>query len=103
MSRRTHPSRGFTLIELLVVISIIALLIAILLPALQAARNAARAAVCLSNQRQLGIALRVYSGEYGFRTFSHMKPVMRRGWWPDPDLRYAPYTDRKFKLLRKLR
>ncbi len=44
-----------------------------------------------------------YSGEYGFRTFSHMKPVMRRGWWPDPDLRYAPYTDRKFKLLRKLR
>jgi aldehyde dehydrogenase (NAD+) len=44
-----------------------------------------------------------YSGEYGFRTFSHMKAVMRRGWWPDPDLRYAPYTDGKFKLLRKLR
>lgn len=44
-----------------------------------------------------------YSGEYGFKTFSHMKPVMRRGWWPDPDLRYAPYTDRKFRLLRKLR
>lgn len=44
-----------------------------------------------------------YSGEYGFKTFSHMKPVMKRGWWPDPDLRYAPYTDRKFKLLRKLR
>ena len=44
-----------------------------------------------------------YSGEYGFRTFSHMKAVMRRGWWPDFDLRYAPYTERKFKLLRKLR
>ncbi len=44
-----------------------------------------------------------YSGEYGFKTFSHMKPVMKRGWWPDPDLRYAPYTDKKFKLLRKLR
>ncbi|MDJ0751262.1 MAG: aldehyde dehydrogenase family protein [Woeseiaceae bacterium] len=43
-----------------------------------------------------------YSGEYGFQTFSHMKPVMRRGWWPDPDLRYAPYTDRKLRLLRKL-
>ena len=43
-----------------------------------------------------------YSGEYGFRTFSHMKPVLKRGWWPDPDLRYAPYTDKKFKLLRKL-
>jgi len=44
-----------------------------------------------------------YSGEYGFRTFSHFKAVMRRGWWPDFDLRYAPYTDRKFNLLRKLR
>ena len=44
-----------------------------------------------------------YSGEYGFRTFSHFKPVMRRGWWPDPNLRYAPYTDKKFSLLRKLR
>ena len=44
-----------------------------------------------------------YSGEYGFRTFSHMKAVMRRGWWPDFDLRYAPYTDKKFRLLRKLR
>ena len=44
-----------------------------------------------------------YSGEYGFRTFSHMKAVMKRGWWPDLDVRYAPYTDRKFRLLRKLR
>ena len=43
-----------------------------------------------------------YSGEYGFRTFSHMKAVMKRGWWPDPDLRYAPFNDRKFRLLRKL-
>ena len=44
-----------------------------------------------------------YSGEYGFRTFSHMKAVMKRGWWPDPALRYAPFTDKKFKMLRKLR
>lgn len=44
-----------------------------------------------------------YSGEYGFRTFSHMKPVMRRGWWPDLDLRYAPFTDKKLNRLRKLR
>jgi aldehyde dehydrogenase (NAD+) len=44
-----------------------------------------------------------YSGEYGFTTFSHMKAVMRRGWWPDLDVRYAPYTDGKFRLLRKLR
>ena len=44
-----------------------------------------------------------YSGEYGFKTFSHMKAVMKRGWWPDVALRYAPYTDKKFNLLRKLR
>ena len=44
-----------------------------------------------------------YSGEYGFRTFSHMKAVMRRGWWPDLAVRYAPFTDKKFSLLRKLR
>lgn len=44
-----------------------------------------------------------YSGKRGFDTFSHMKAVMKRGWWPDLDLRYAPYTDKKFKLLRKIR
>ena len=44
-----------------------------------------------------------YSGKRGFETFSHMKAVMKRGWWPDLDVRYAPYTSKKFKLLRKLR
>jgi len=59
--RRRH---GFTLIELLVVISIIALLIGILLPALAAAREVARSAACLSNQRQLGIGVFTYQGDY---------------------------------------
>lgn len=44
-----------------------------------------------------------YSGEHGFRTFSHMKAVLKRRWWPDLAVRYAPYTDKKFSLLRKLR
>jgi aldehyde dehydrogenase (NAD+) len=44
-----------------------------------------------------------YSGEHGFRTFSHMKAVMKRAWWPDFALRYAPYTEKKFKTLRKIR
>lgn len=44
-----------------------------------------------------------YSGKRGFETFSHMKAVMKRGWWPDLDIRYAPYTEKKFKWLRKLR
>ncbi|MDH4055036.1 MAG: aldehyde dehydrogenase family protein [Gammaproteobacteria bacterium] len=44
-----------------------------------------------------------YSGQRGFETFSHMKAVMKRGWWPDLELRYAPHSEKKLKILRKLR
>lgn len=54
---------GFTLIELLVVISIIALLIGILLPALGGARESARRVQCLSNQRQVVIAMSTYAAD----------------------------------------
>jgi prepilin-type N-terminal cleavage/methylation domain-containing protein/prepilin-type processing-associated H-X9-DG protein len=55
---------GFTLIELLVVIAIIAILAAILFPVFAQARDNARKATCLSNQKQLMLAHRMYMSDY---------------------------------------
>ena len=60
----TGNRRGFTLIELLVVIAIIAILAAILFPVFAQAREKARGASCLSNMKQIGTGLIMYSQDY---------------------------------------
>ena len=56
--------RGFTLVELLVVIGIIAVLIAMLMPTLSRAKESTRRIQCMSDLRQLGNAVMMYTQEF---------------------------------------
>jgi len=68
----TGAPRGATAVELAVVVTIIAVLLGLIVPAIQAAREAARRAQCVSNLRQLGIALNSYHSVHDMFAPDHL-------------------------------
>ncbi|MEM8715631.1 MAG: aldehyde dehydrogenase family protein, partial [Cyanobacteria bacterium P01_G01_bin.4] len=43
-----------------------------------------------------------YHGKFTFDTFSHYKSVLKKGLWLDLKWRYAPYTEKGLKQIRKI-
>jgi prepilin-type N-terminal cleavage/methylation domain-containing protein/prepilin-type processing-associated H-X9-DG protein len=63
LSRDNRRHSAFTLVELLVVIGIVSVLMGVVVPALASARASARKIACLSNLRQIGMAVHSYAND----------------------------------------
>lgn len=81
--------KGFTLIELLVVIAIIAILAAILFPVFAQARDKARQMACLSNTKQIALAIYQYAQDYDEVLPVYGANAQGRGRW---QFQLLPYT-----------
>jgi len=75
----TRRQKGFTLIELLVVIAIIGILAAMLFPVFAKARESARRIQCLSNVKNIAMAIQMYTSDWD------------RFWPTDHDMRVINY------------
>jgi prepilin-type N-terminal cleavage/methylation domain-containing protein len=107
----TGKRRGFTLIELLVVIAIIAILAAMLFPVFARARESARKIQCLSNVKNIALAVQMYLTDYDrFPPYEHRQEALDafaewissdmgcgwptyRAYWGNPFLRWQVIFD----------
>ena len=88
--------RGFTLIELLVVIALIGILAAMVFPVFARARESARRAVCLSNVKNIALAIQMYLSDYGALPPNEHRPEVisyfENKWIPPGALSYTKRT-----------
>jgi type II secretory pathway pseudopilin PulG len=81
--------RAFALTELLVVVATIVILAAILFPVFQQAREQARMTACLSNEKQIGMAARMYMEDNEGALFHHHEQWVRDDGTQAPNLPQA--------------
>ncbi len=88
MGRRPTQLAGFTLVEILVVVAIVVVLVALILPVFVNAREAAKQAPCISNLRQIGMAMLMYKSDFGELApqLSHVHPT----YVPNPAIFVCP-------------